>query len=547
MIVFVSGRAKADFTFGEPTNLGPTINSPDSEVTACISTDGLELYFTSDRPGSVGSLDIWVAKRTSVSDPWQPPTNPGSPLNYPGCRNCPCCLSVDGLEFYFGSYNRSGGYGSFDIWVARRETRDHDWEQPINLGPTVNRSSYDDGAWISSDGLELYFHSNRPGGIGTFDIWVTNRATKNDPWTEAINLGAIVNSSARDADPCLSTNGLLLFFAGLDYRSPYRPGGFGNSDMWMTTRPTVSDPWETPVNLGPIVNSSSGEEDPRLSSDGSTIYFSSNRPGGYGGTWGDIYQAPIIPIVDFNGDGIVDSSDMCIMVDHWGEDYSLCDIGPMPWGDGVVDVEDLKVLAEHFFEEVDDPTLVAHWPLDETEGMFAADSVGNGINDAFVVGGAAWQPDSGQVDGALELNGVDGCAIAGEVLNPADGNFSVVAWIKGGAPGQVVLSQTGASNWLTVDAEGNLMTELKCTGRSAGPLYCETVITDGHWHRIGLVWDGSHRTLCVDGIIVAEDTPNGLCESKSGLYIGCGKNMEPGTYFSGLIDDIRIYNRVVSP
>ena len=58
-----------------------------------------------------------------------------------------------------------------------------------------------------------------------------------------------------------------------------------------------------------------------------------------------------LPIVDFNGDGIVDAADMCIMVDHWGENYSLCDVGPMPWGDGVVDVQDLIVLAEHLFEE----------------------------------------------------------------------------------------------------------------------------------------------------------------------------------------------------
>lgn len=69
------------------------------------------------------------------------------------------------------------------------------------------------------------------------------------------------------------------------------------------------------------------------------------------------------PPPDFNGDGIVDSIDMCIMIDHWGENYSYCDIGPTPLGDGVVDVEDLRVLAEHLFEEMNDSTLIAHWPL----------------------------------------------------------------------------------------------------------------------------------------------------------------------------------------
>lgn len=351
-IFFSDGPAYADFVFGEPVNLGPTINSSYGEATACISSDGLELYFTSDGPGGFGSLDIMVSRRASVSDSWQPPTNLGSPVNYPGCRNCPYCLSVDGLELYFGGYNRPGGYGSYDLWVTRRTTKDDAWGEPLNLGPTINSPRYDEGEWISSDGLELYFHSDRPGGIGSFDIWVSKRATKDDPWTEPINLGTIVNSSARDAYPCLSADGRLLLFSGLDYRTPYRPGGFGGSDMWMTTRATVSDTWSTPVNLGPIINSSYQEEDPRLSSDGSTLYFYSNRPGGYGGAWGDIYQASIIPIVDFNGDGIVDSADMCIMVDHWGTDDPLCDIGPMPWGDGIVDVQDLIVLAKHLFEEV---------------------------------------------------------------------------------------------------------------------------------------------------------------------------------------------------
>ena len=120
----------------------------------------------------------------------------------------------------------------------------------------------------------------------------------------------------------------------------------------MTKRVSASDPWGTPVNLGSVVNSTQADGGPAISPDGSTIYFWSERPGGFGGSYGDIYQAPIIPIVDLNGDRIVDAEDMCIMVDYWGTDEPLCDIGPMPWGDGVVDVEDLIVLAEHLFERL---------------------------------------------------------------------------------------------------------------------------------------------------------------------------------------------------
>jgi hypothetical protein len=140
-----------------------------------------------------------------------------------------------------------------------------------------------------------------------------------------------------------------------------------------------------------------------------------------------------------------------------------------------------------------------------------------------------------------------GYVLAVEVLNPADGPFSIFAWVKGSAPGQAIVSQQGVANWLAADIEGNLMTELKATGRSVGHLRSETVITNGQWHRIGLVWDGSHRTLCVDGVAVTEDTQLGLVGSQMGLYIGTGKAMESGTFWSGLIDNARIYNRAVRP
>ena len=142
------------------------------------------------------------------------------------------------------------------------------------------------------------------------------------------------------------------FYVLIGQSDSLRPGGYGGrwGDLWVTTRPTKDDPWGEPVNLGPTVNSAYTEMTPSISADGSTLYFESDRPGGFGGH--DLWQAPISPVVDLNGDGIVDSADMCIVVDHWGTEDSLCDIGPMPFGDGIVDVQDLIVLAEHLFEEV---------------------------------------------------------------------------------------------------------------------------------------------------------------------------------------------------
>jgi len=249
---------------------------------------------------------------------------------------------------------------------------------------------------------------------------------------------------------------------------------------------------------------------------------------------------------DINGDGIVDSRDVSIMVDHWHTDNALYDIAPLPWGDNFVDVQDLILLSEHLLEELDDPTLVAHWALDEAEGDIAQDSAGD--NFGLVVGGPVWQPAGGQVNGALELDGIDDVVVAGPTLSPASGPFSVLAWIKGGAAGQAFISEPGGVNWLAIDPlDGFLMTQLTKAGRGATPLQSQAVITNGNWHRIGFVWDGLYRTLYVDGIAVAEDTQDGLANSGNGFYIGTGRDMAPGSYFSGLIDDVRIYNRAITP
>ena len=256
-------------------------------------------------------------------------------------------------------------------------------------------------------------------------------------------------------------------------------------------RPTIDDPWGEPINLGATVNNPGGGADPDISADGLTLYFGSvDRPGGYGDF--DLWKAPIIPVVDLNGDGIVDSADMCIVVDYWGTDEPLCDVGPMPWGDGIVDVQDLKVLADHLFTY---PGAVAYWKLDETEGILAYDSARE--NDAEVMGEAVWQPTGGVVDGALLLDGVDDCVLTECVRDPSEGQLSVFAWVKGGAPGQAIIAQADkpggravelGSTWLGTDSSnGRLVTGLMDT--VFGPLESETHITDGQWHHICMVYN----------------------------------------------------------
>ena len=122
------------------------------------------------------------------------------------------------------------------------------------------------------------------------------------------------------------------------------------------------------------------------------------------------------------------------------------------------------------------------------------------------------------------------------------------AWVKGGAPGQVILSQKAGADWLVANGSvGTLMTDLESGGRFHGSLESQAVICDGNWHRIGLVWDGAYRTLYVDDAPVAEDTQSDLRSAYGNLQLGSGKNLAPGTFWSGLIDDVRIYDRAVMP
>jgi len=256
------------------------------------------------------------------------------------------------------------------------------------------------------------------------------------------------------------------------------------------------------------------------------------------------YGLPANPYtIDFNEDYKVDIEDLLALIENWGTDNALCDIAPTVWGDGIVDAQDLEVLMSYWDQELYDPNLIALWKLDETAGDVAYDSAAE--NDATAIGDATWQPGGGQIDGALQFDGVDDYLTAPFILDPVKQPFSAFAWIKGGQPGQTVISQQGAFGaWLSVDATGALSTGLTF------PLPAFTsgvVIADDHWHRIGLVSDGSGMSLYVDDMEVARSATSPILPASGDLHMGAGKNLEPSSFWSGLIDDVRIYDRVVVP
>jgi len=252
------------------------------------------------------------------------PVNVGPTVNSSSDESMPG-ISADGLELFFQS-KRSGGAGDWDIWVTTRPTKEDPWEEPVNLGPPVNSNSLEGGPRLSADGLTLCFSSNRPGSTGEWDLWVTTRAMIGGEWSEPVSLMSAGYSS-------ISTDGLVIFLMD------------DNLDLLMAQRKSTEEPFGPAVRLPSQINTSRVEGAPCISHDGSALYFSSNNSGGYGQN--DTWQVSIEPVVDLNGDGSVDAVDIHIMADYWGTDEPLCDIGPMPWGDGIVDRQDLIVLAEH--------------------------------------------------------------------------------------------------------------------------------------------------------------------------------------------------------
>jgi hypothetical protein len=322
--------APPPFEFGPATNLGPVINTSIQEFPWWVTPDGLQIWFqrsTSNWETNEG----FMATRATKDDPWGTPVSVGlgnDPSTFKAIGAVPGITTADGLEMYFSDV-RTGGYGSSDIWVAKRTAIGANWSQLMNLGQVVNSWAGEAYPTISLDGLELYFDSGssgfpvRPGGYGRADLWVTKRATRNTPWGTPVNLGPTVNSDSADGYPVLLNDGRLLFFFS------DRPGGYGSCDLWVTTRATTDSPWKEPVNLGPSVNSAGMEIYAYMSADGSTLIFNSNRPGGYG--LHDIWQAPILagpacgdsehpyPAVDLNKDCRVDLADLAVLLAHWLE------------------------------------------------------------------------------------------------------------------------------------------------------------------------------------------------------------------------------------
>jgi Tol biopolymer transport system component len=283
-------RAKRFDRWTAPVNLGDTVNSPYSEFLPTLSRNGTSLYFVSDRPGSLGGEDLWVSRRKNRNAPWGTPVNLGAAVNTAFNERSPE-LSRDGHLLFFAT-NRPGGLGDFDIWVAwRAHTHDDfSWQPAVNLGSGVNSVAGDFGPSYIDNGKigipSLYFSSTRPGGLGSADIY-RSEMSRDGSFAAATPVTEL-NSPQGDFRPSIRGDGLEIVF---DSNRPGPPdvAGIGLRDLWVSRRSALSAPWSIPKNLGPSVNSPFNDYLAMLSSDGRTLVMVSDRPGGFGGN--DLYIA----------------------------------------------------------------------------------------------------------------------------------------------------------------------------------------------------------------------------------------------------------------
>lgn len=246
--------------------LAEDINTPFSDFAPVISQDGKTLVFTSDRSADgyqiksgTNAGDVYITEKNGSS--WAPARKIGDSINVK-LHESASAMSADGKALLLCYEDGSG-----DIYVSTRE--DNGWSQPVGLNKFINHPQYrESSACLSADGKKLYFSSNRPGGKGGFDIYVSELGA-NDQWGRPSNLGSAINTKGDEESPFITSKGDALYFSSDGH------GSLGEKDI---LRSKLKDgKWNRPDNLGYPINTSGHEGQFSLSADGNTGYFASRR------------------------------------------------------------------------------------------------------------------------------------------------------------------------------------------------------------------------------------------------------------------------------
>ncbi len=268
------------------TNMGPNVNTPDFEYFPVLTADGQTLVFTRNKRRSEAmdyQEDFYISLLNKEGQ-WGLAMNIGDPINTDDNEGAQT-MTADGQQLFFTGCNRKGGLGSCDIYRSLREGRS--WSRPENLGQPVNSNKWESQPSISSDGNTLYFSSNRAGGKGGSDIWVTQLAP-NGVWSEPRNLGDSINTDGAEETPFIHPDGRTLYFTSNGHV------GLGGKDIYVV-RMKADGSWGTPKNLGYPINTWQDEMGLFVDASGALAYFASDREGGVGNL--DIYSFPLYEAV----------------------------------------------------------------------------------------------------------------------------------------------------------------------------------------------------------------------------------------------------------
>jgi hypothetical protein len=261
------------------------LNTPYQDGCPIQSPDGLSLFVASNRPGGKGGLDIWVATRESTDASWGAPQDLPEPINSASDDFCPTPVHGKGLFFVSRRIVPGVTCGLGDIYFSRFN-KNHGWSEPTHFvcAPTGPNTALDEQgpSFVEVEGNEyLYFSSSRAPAQGGFvpgEIYVSEGAAGG--FGPGVPVGALNDATANDIQPNVRKDGREVVF------SSNRAGGQGDQDVWVSSRASTSDPWATPVNLGPAVNTRASESRPSLSWDAEQLLFG-RTPGPEGSS--DVY------------------------------------------------------------------------------------------------------------------------------------------------------------------------------------------------------------------------------------------------------------------
>ncbi|MBL0273678.1 MAG: PD40 domain-containing protein [Chitinophagaceae bacterium] len=256
-----------------PRNMGPGINSPESEYFPSLSIDGKELVFT--RRVNNLNEDFYYSRLNA--DTWDIARPMEGNVNTPQSEAAQT-ISRDGQWMVFTANNRVDGFGNYDLYSSYLTPQG--WSTATNSGGRVNSDQWDSQPCLSPDKRDLYFASRRLGGLGGSDIYVCHMQT-NGRWSEPENLGAGINTTGDDQCPFIHADNQTMYFTSNGWP------GYGDNDLFFS-RKNVKDTWSKPMNLGYPINTIGDEGTLFIAADGKTAFYASDRSDSKGGL--DIYN-----------------------------------------------------------------------------------------------------------------------------------------------------------------------------------------------------------------------------------------------------------------